>query len=350
MKFVTKTLVPVFFVLVFAVISNAATDCNFDVQGTVLHLTNDCSMDEKLYTSEYTDIKGHDHKITFVNPPVGYFQGGLITLAPGSSLAISDLKIDTSNLVGVCEVGDNRLFGIMSDIASLQLTNVEITNIKKQSLFSIFPCEEGYAVMVRNMGADAEPVSAVFDRVYISGYQKAGIIMNGKIINPSISRSVIDSGGAAGDITRYGAQMAYGVTNAMVRDTEIKGNSRIGTGSLAIGLYIVGGPGISAESPDYCTGNMVVKSKFTNNDVGVYLWQRGPLGAAPATDTNNKVMNNEFTNDFINRAFQAGVVLLGRNDKVDNNTFRGIGYLSPGMYEVNQNPELSPEAKVHAIK
>ncbi len=98
-----------------------------------------------------------------------------------------------------------------------------------------------------------------------------------------------------------------------------------------------------------------MQNTVTENDVGVWLSQLNSDFSAPATATNNKVVNNSISKaSETNFTYQAGVSDVGNNDKIISNTITGAGYdpaTDPGVtFSVDADPSFTNRAKVHANK
>ena len=189
----------------------------------------------------------------------------------------------------------------------------------------------------------------------ITNYQKAGIVANGQGTSVVITDNTVTGHGPTAVIAQNGIQVGYGASATVMRNT-VSGNSYSGTtGYASGGVLVLGGSGYG-NCPDgnpcpYTTGLRIVGNTVTGNDVGVWLSNFDSSGNAPASATNIKVVNNILTDDLVTNGipFQAGVLAVGKNDKIINNTISGYGYdpssISGSTFSIY---EYGTVTKVHA--
>jgi len=170
----------------------------------------------------------------------------------------------------------------------------------------------------------------------VTGYQKGGIVANGK----GVKISNLDSNHVVGIghvdfIAQNGIQIGYGAKPGQVRSNVVSGNSYIGTpgdGSASGGILVVGGPGYGL-CPDgldcpYTTGVVIANNQLFNNDVGVYSSNIQADGSAPPTATTMLIGANLIADDqCYNQAYQAGISDQGNTDYILLNYIaQGGGY------------------------
>jgi hypothetical protein len=170
----------------------------------------------------------------------------------------------------------------------------------------------------------------------VSGYQKGGIVVNGK----GVRLAKVDANQAFGlghvsFIAQNGIQIGYGAQPTEVRANLVTGNSYIGfpgDGSSAGGILVVGGPGYG-QCPDgndcpYTTSVPMVGNTLLNNDVGVYASNlQADFTAAPTPTTLVIASNLAGDDQCYNQSYQAGISDQGNTDFIlFNYIVQGGGY------------------------
>jgi len=171
----------------------------------------------------------------------------------------------------------------------------------------------------------------------VTGYQKNGITAKCQGVSVTISDNTVTGDGAVDYIAQNGIEVGVGaqatVTGNTVSENEYTGaNDASSSGILIFG----GGPFGNLASNEQVIGNTL-----SDNDVGVYSVNCGDADCviAPRTDTNNLIQKNILSNDEITnvsgcgglQGYQAAISELGRNDKINQNKFSGIGYTPNGV-------------------
>jgi hypothetical protein len=197
----------------------------------------------------------------------------------------------------------------------------------------------------------------------IEQYQKGGIVANGPGTDVQVMDNTVTGFGPVSFIAQNGIQVGYGAA-ASVMKNRVSGHSYTGTSTVSGGIIVVGGPGYGT-CPDgnacaYTVGTKIVQNSVVNNDIGIFLTNLAAGGAAPATATNVKAVNNivsssALQNNYGGFGYQAGVSDVGNNDKIITNTISGAGYdpaANPGAYTVRIDADVSftNRPKVHANK
>jgi hypothetical protein len=334
------------FSLAIAVSAFGATTCTFTTVGSEMVLNDNCNTDSTILIPNGFTLDLNQNTITGIDPAGGHFVGAVVKNG-GIKAEITNGTITVSNLVDVCDGGDNRLRGVMFQGASGSISNLSVLNINQGAS----GCQEGNAIEVRNFGDAPDTISVTIDSNTITGYQKTGIVANGDV-NVTITNNFVDGGAPVGYIARNGIQVGFGGTGMVKRNT-VKGNSYTGTSTVSGGILVVGGPGYGGA---FCIGVQIMQNTVSNNDVGVYISQYEADFSAPAVSTNIKVVNNTISNAAVTNGFiyQAGVSDVGNNDKIINNTISGAGYnpaTQPNStFYVDADVSFTNKPKVHANK
>ncbi|HKP47772.1 MAG TPA: hypothetical protein VJT50_14320 [Pyrinomonadaceae bacterium] len=267
---------------------------------------------------------------------------------PGSTGQIKNAEIFGANYFGVVANGDTG--GVALDILS--------SNIHDIGDSPHTGAQHGYGIYWRSFFPQGGVIGRIVGNT-ITAYQKGGMLINGSGVQANIFDNTVTGDGHVTFISQNGIQIGYGSTASVMRNS-VSGNSYIGTdGSSAAGVLVVGGAffGICPDGNDcpYTVNAKINDNVLLNNDVGVWLFNATSGGSAPATATNNKVVNNTISDDLcFNTAYQAGISDIGNNDKIINNTISGPGYVgcltafNPTGAKIDVDPTQGP--KVHANK
>src|ERR1044072_2611888 len=293
-----------------------ATPCTFTVSGSTMTLDADCTTDASIIIPAGFTLDGAGHTITAVDPMGGHFVGGVVQNG-GATANVTNVGITTSALLDVCDPGAQRLRGILFDGASGSITNNTLTNINQGAS----GCQEGNAIETRTFSSTAA-LAVVIDQNTITGYQKTGIIANGKLV-ATITDNIVDGGPPVNYIARNGIQVGFGATG-MVKRNSVSGNSYSGASTVSGGILVVGGPGYGG---DFCRNVQIQQNTIEGADVGVYVSPYEADSSAPASATNIKVVNNTISKTGVTNGYvyQAGVSDVGNNDKIITNRISGHG-------------------------
>lgn len=156
-----------------------STACSFTMVETTMFLDGSCTTTETIYIPDGYTLHGNDFAITAVDPPGGHFMGAVIQ-NEGAFASVTKLTVTASGLADVCDVGDNRLRGIMFDGASGKISHSAVLGINQGSS----RCHEGNAIEIRNApydGTHPDTKTVDIQRVHIYDYQNTGIVVNGDV-------------------------------------------------------------------------------------------------------------------------------------------------------------------------
>jgi hypothetical protein len=227
--------------------------------------------------------------------------------------------------------------------ATATLSGDQVLNIQ-DSRSSLFGCQFGVGIAVgRRFWPTADfsqflvenfVGSATISGTTVSGYQKAGIVIDGPGSTASVSGNTVTGAGPSAPmgsiIAQNGIQVSRGasgdVTNNLVSANQYGGPGVASSG----GVLVFGGCGVPL------TTNVAVNhNTLTDNDVGVFLFNALPdCATAPTTMTNDRAVNNTISNSALTNTsglgpgcgYQAGISDVGNHDTINQNEISGIGY------------------------
>jgi hypothetical protein len=152
----------------------AATDCTFTNKGATMSLDADCTTDATILVLDGWTLDGRGYSITAVDPDGGHFTGAVV-MNEGFTAHVTNLVVQASDLINVCDDGADRLRGIMFDGASGSITRNTVQSINQ----GLSGCQEGNAIEVQNGYPGIVTVEITHNDV--ENYQKGGIICNGDV-------------------------------------------------------------------------------------------------------------------------------------------------------------------------
>jgi parallel beta-helix repeat protein len=236
---------------------------------------------------------------------------------------------DPGNVTGATIFGANY-FGVLvnGDIGavSVSVTNSNVNQIGENPLNGT---QHGVAVYYRAFGGSA---SGTISGNTVSGYQKGGITINGKV-SATITNNTVTGQGPVDYIAQNGIQIGYGAM-ATVTGNTVTGNAYTGSNlASSAGILVVGGEYFGSGFAN-TVGLTITKNTLTGNDVGVWIFNADTSGNAPTTATNNAVKINKISNGAVTNTtgydatcgYQAGIADNGKKDLIVNNTISGTGY------------------------
>jgi hypothetical protein len=283
-----------------AAVAEGATTCVFDVAGTTMRLTGDCTTDESIVIPDGLTLDGGRHTIVAVDPGGGHFKGGVVVNG-GATASVVDLQITTSALTNVCDAGADRLRGILFDHASGRISRNVIEDINQGAS----GCQEGNAIEVRNFDAFNNPdtpiVSVEISHNRIERFQKTGIVVNGGV-EASIHHNKVGGSATQANLAANGVQVGFGA-RADVQHNQVAGNSWCCADAAATAVLLF----------DAAAGTMVQHNNVDGNaDVGIYAFADG------VTVDNNRVFESG-----ADGFYDIGVGSYGTGNTVTNNKVRG---------------------------
>jgi hypothetical protein len=183
-------------------------------------LDGDCTTDETILIPDGFTLDGAGNTITANDPSGGHFVGAVV-MNEGSEAHVTNLTVEASGLINVCDGGTDRLRGIMFEGASGSIIRNIVININQ----GLSGCQEGSAIEVRNApfdGTHPDTQSVTISHNYIDDYQKTGILANGDIY-VSITNNYVGSADLEDYIAANSIQLGFGAEGA-INNNEIIGN------------------------------------------------------------------------------------------------------------------------------
>jgi hypothetical protein len=302
--------------------------CDIRLEQRTLTARADCITDTPVFIPDGHLLDGAGYSITAVDPAGGHFVGAIMRNR-GPQADVRRLKLRAQGLLksGPCDGGVDRLRGILLQEASGSVVDSEVLDIRRNQPGGSGPegvprgCQEGHAIEVRNPDTTT-PREVQVLRNQVSGYQKVGVLVIGKV-NATITGNVLNGGGPVSHIARNGIQLSDGATGR-VEGNQISGHSYTGA-DVATGILVAGGPFYNqALSRD----GVIEGNTLTHNDIGIHLSQLEADGSGPATPTRIRVVGNTLSHDAVTNGyvFQAGIADFGGGNIISSNVISGPGY------------------------
>jgi len=198
---------------------------------------------------------------------------------------------------------------------------------------------------------DVSSVTGEVNGNFVTGYQKSGIVANGKGVKTQIRNNKVVGYGHVNFIAQNGIQIGFGAAPVDVTNNEVHANSFIGLpgdGSASAGILVVGGPGLG-DCPDgnpcpYTVGTIIGTNILFNNDVGVFTDNEAADHTASTTPTSLVIYLNAATSDAcFNQAYQAAFSDFGNSDfLVFNYPASGGGYDPPCGLHIDTTGSINP--------
>jgi hypothetical protein len=306
--------------------ADARSDCRFSVRGRNMILEGDCTTDATVLVPDGFTLNGGGFTITAVDPPGGHFQGAVVRNA-GNEASVEHLRITTSNLIDVCDAGEDRLRGISLVGASGRIEGNTIFGLNEGGARS--GCQEGIGIQAENSGPEDTEISIHDNR--IQGYQKGGIQVSGAI-RATVRENVLTGLGPVDFIAQNGIEIASGAA-AIIGDNLIRANSYTGTQDVvSTGILVTGGPlepTCTASTCPLTSKVSIFRNVLLENDVGVFLENVADgMGNPAETRTEISVIENVISKATLTNGTgtQIGIFDIGNRDRIVDNTISGPGY------------------------
>jgi hypothetical protein len=303
-------------------------ECKARLDQELITLEDACTTDTTVFIPDGLTFDGAGRVLTAVDPVGGTFPGAILRNR-GETAHVRNVKVRAQGLLteGPCAAADARLAGIRLLGASGSVVDSEVLGVFRNKRAADDPagvpwgCQEGFAIEVRNRDASVtRQVDLLRNRV--SGYQKAGLLLSGRM-EVHVDSNTVTGAGPVAHIAQNGVQLSDGATG-QVTGNQISDHAYTGGSDTASGILVAGGPvfGIALVRDAILEGNTL-----TGNDVGINLYQAEADGSGPVTPTRIQVRDNSLRNDaVVNSVYQAGISDLGTGNIISSNTVTGAGY------------------------
>lgn len=303
--------------------------CQFKLEQSVLtfDLTGQeggCTTEVPVFIPEGITLDGRGKLLRAVDPEGGTFIGPIL-LNYGAVAHVRNLKVQ-AQLKDACFGGAEGLRGILLQNASGSVEDSEVLDVRRNAGGTLSGCQEGTAIEVRNVPIEPSskqgarrPVRLLRNK--ISGYQKAGIWVDGQV-DVIVRDNAVTGSGPVLEIAQNGIQLGNGVTG-QVMGNRISKHAYAGKGATALGILGLGGQDVIIQ------GNML-----TDNDVGIRLEQANVDEGGSRARTRIQVLANTLQADAVTNGtpYQAGILDLSSGGNIIySNTITGAGYVPTNL-------------------
>jgi hypothetical protein len=285
-------------------------------------LREDCVVQSAMFIPDGYTLNGAGHTLTASEDGAGEHYKGAVLRNRGTVANVRDVTVTARNLSDVCDGEADRLRGILLEGASGTIEDTVVEDLNQAGNFG--GCQEGFAIDVRNLAADATPVAVTVRGNQLTGYQKAGVVVLGRVV-ATVEDNVIDGLGPTDRIARVGIQLAHGVSG-QVMGNQVRGNAYIFERDSGSGILVFGGPYYGAGR-ELCHDLRIEDNVLEENDVGVSLLQAMDINFTPPPGSQNiQVVGNTLTKTELTGSYQAAISDNGTANLISLNRISGDGY------------------------
>jgi hypothetical protein len=232
----------------------------------------------------------------------------------------------SSGTVSAANLHGANYFGVVNNGGNVSVSNSTITQIGETPFNGT---QHGVGIY---FAAEGNSTGTITSNT-VTNYQKNGIVVNGIGSSATISGNMVIGNGTVDYIAQNGIEVGYGATGTVSGNTVSDNRYSGPNGASSTGILVFGGAWLAPSVP-YTTNVSVTKNTLTNNDVGVDFFNADAFFNAPATKTNDAVINNTISNSFTTNTtgdtatcgYQAGISDFGNHDNIVNNKISGTGY------------------------
>jgi hypothetical protein len=229
--------------------------CPISVSGSVWTQQDDCTVTSTLWIPDGVTFDGNGKTIYVDDPAGGAFTGAVIQNAAGAtSMALRNVRIvGGGDLATVCHEGDARLAGVRFRDAGGSVKDSSISGVAQMENGVLAGCQEGVALEARNDSTTTWRTVELTGNS-VSGYQKAGMVVNG-LVAATISNNTVQGAGPVGvpSPAQNGIQISRKAT-AQVRGNTVRDNNYAPSDWLACGVLLYQAGGVKLQSNTY-SGN-----------------------------------------------------------------------------------------------
>lgn len=298
------------------------TACAITLSPGQVTLREDCVVQSAVFIPDGFTFNGDGHTLTATEDGAGDHYKGAVLRNRGTVANVRNVTVTARNLSDVCDGEEDRLRGILLNGASGTIEDTVVEDLNQAD--NIGGCQEGYALDVRNLASGAAPVAVTIRGNTLTGYQKAGVVVLGRVV-ATVEDNVIDGLGPTDRIARSGIQLAHGVSGQVVGN-QVQGNAYIFERDYGSGILVFGGPYYGAGR-ELCHDLRIEDNVLTENDVGVGLVQAMDLDFTPPPDSQNiQVVGNTLTKTDLTGSYQAAISDNGTANLISRNRISGDGY------------------------
>ncbi|RKH53203.1 right-handed parallel beta-helix repeat-containing protein [Corallococcus aberystwythensis] len=294
-------------------------------------LREDCVVQSAVFIPDGFTFDGDGHTLTASEDGAGDHFKGAVLRNRGTLASVRDVTVTARNLSDVCDADTDRLRGILLEGASGTIEDTVVEDLSQAG--NVGGCQEGFAIDVRNSAAGATPVTVVIRGNQLTGYQKAGVVVLGRVA-ATVEDNVINGLGPTDRIARIGIQLAYGVSGQVVGN-QVQGNAYLTHLDYGAGILVLGG-GYYGAGRELCHDLRIQDNVLTENDVGVDLLQAVDADfTPPAASQGIQVVGNTLSKaELTNSIYQAAISDNGTANLISRNRISGDGY-DPDVYPDN---------------
>ena len=293
-------------------------------------LREDCVVQSAMFIPDGYTFNGAGHTLTASEDGAGEHYKGAVLRNRGTVANVRDVTVTARNLSDVCDGEADRLRGILLEGASGTIEDTVVEDLNQAGNFG--GCQEGFAIDVRNLAVGATPVTVTVRGNQLTGYQKAGVVVLGRVV-ATVEDNVIDGLGPTDRIARVGIQLAHGVSG-QVMGNQVRGNAYIFERDSGSGILVFGGPYYGAGR-ELCHDLRIEDNVLEENDVGVSLLQAMDLDFTPPPGSQNiQVIGNTLTKTDLTGSYQAAISDNGTANLISLNRISGDGY-DESVYPAN---------------
>lgn len=238
---------------------SATAGCTFTTLGTTMRLDADCTTSTSIMIPDGFTLDGAHHTITAVDPGNGFFFQSAILRNEGASAHVIFVDIRAAELGITCKAGNYRLRGILFDGASGSITNSSVVGVNRGPS----GCDEGNAIEVRNVGANATISTVEIAHNTVSDYQKGGIVCNGAV-NCNVHHNDVGASATQSNLAANSVQYGFGATGNMFSN-KVAGNSWCGNSEWGASAVLLFQP----------SAGLVVESNRIDGNSDVGIWAIG---------------------------------------------------------------------------
>jgi hypothetical protein len=293
----------------------ARAPCPLSLGATRVRLEADCATESTVFIPDGYTFDGAGYTLTAVDPDGGRFLGAVLRNRGGEA-HVRGVRVVAGGLTdrGNCDAAADALTGILLEGANGSIQDSEVAGVSQREARS--QCQEGVAIAVRHEEGADEAVRVDVLRNTVSGYQKGGITVSGRV-EVTVEGNTVDGGGPVAHIARNGITVTDG-TRGRVTGNTVRGNAYTGTDFVAAGILVAGGP--RGEHP--LVEDLVIRGNtVTDNTVGIALAQ--PEVGTPGL----QVLENTLSSVRQAGVFQAGLLdYYGVGYRISRNRISGAGY------------------------